>query len=95
MVGSCHTHFYRPHRHTTFAAPQTQLKSITQIKEKFNQQVKFNNIKLYLKLGLLLFLFFPPYGKRVPGSKYRQTKVVEHKAVEIIGTTVQNTYKQA
>ena len=94
-VGGRHTHFHRPHRHTTFATPQPQLASITQIKNKSNQQAKFHNKKLCQNILFTLISFISPSGKRVPCSKCRQTKALECKAVETTGTTAQNTYKQA
>ena len=94
-VGSHCTHFYRPYRHITFATPQPQLASITQIKNKSNQQNKFHNKKLCLKFLFTLMSFIFPHGKRVPYSKCKQTKVRDYKAVEITGTTAQNAYKQA
>ena len=95
MVGGCHTHFHKLHRHTTFAIPQTQLASIIQIKNKLNQQAKFHNKKIDIKFLFYLGFFFFPHGKRVPCSKYRQTKVRKCKAVEITVTTAPNTHKKA
>ena len=95
MVGGCHTHFHRLHKHTTFTTLQPQLASIIQNKKKSNQQAKFHNKKTCLEILITLIPFITPHGKRVPCSKCRQTKVVEYKAVEITGTTAKKMHKKA
>ena len=63
-VGGCHTRFHRLHRHTTFATPQPQLASITQSKNKSNQQAKFHNKKLCQNiLVMLICCYFPQWEK--------------------------------
>ena len=63
-VGGCHTRFHRPHRHTTFATPQPQLVSRTQIKNKSNQQAKITQQKIMPKFVIYFKVFcFPPWEK--------------------------------
>ena len=92
MAGGCHTHFYRLHRHTTFATPQPQLENIANTKNKSNQQAKLDK-KNCAKAFYLIFI--SPYGKRALCSKCRQTKTLECKAGETTSTIEQNSHKQA
>ena len=64
VVGSCHTCFHRLYRHSTFAIPQPQLASRTQIRNKLNQQAKLQNKKLCLNIFIYFNVFyFPPWEK--------------------------------
>ena len=63
-VGGRHTRFHRPHRHTTFATPQPQLASRTQIKNKSNQQAKITQQKIIPKFVVYFKVFyFSPWEK--------------------------------
>ena len=63
-VGGRHTRFHRLHRHTTFATPQPQLASRTQIKNKSNQQAKITQQKIMPKFVIYFKVFyFPPWEK--------------------------------